>query len=111
MEPTLREDRFYVGDPQQDAQGASRKLPPDQARAKVHDWIRRRAHSGQATFSPTDDALSTLRKQCGMTSRGWIYKVLKDLVDRGVLTENRDRSTTYTIVDLGPLDGLDQRAA
>ena len=40
-----------------------------------------------------------------MTSRGWIYKVLADLVARGVLEEDKDGpSSLYTIVDLDPLD-------
>jgi hypothetical protein len=47
-----------------------------------------------------------------MRSRGWIYKVLDELVARGVLEVNHGESaTTYTIITLDPLDDLDDRKA
>jgi hypothetical protein len=107
VEPTLKEDRFYVGNAEQDAQRASGgKMPPEQARAQVYTWIRERAAQGPASraFTPTDPGLTAVRQRCGMTSRGWIYKVLDNLVDQGVLAVERGRQTTYTIVDLAPLD-------
>jgi Ftsk gamma domain len=110
-EPTLREDTYYVGDKETEAQHKARKLPPDQARARVHDWIRHRARNNRPSFTAGDPELTAVRTNAGMTSRGWIYKVLTDLVAIGVLAEDKDGTTTYTIVDLDPLGDLGQEAA
>ena len=103
-EPTLTEDPFHTLTPEQDAERKARKLPPEQARALVYAWIRRRAQT-KPVFNASDSELTEVRTRAGMTSRGWIYKVLSDLVARGVLEEDKDGPTAlYTIVDLEPLD-------
>ncbi|MBO4275993.1 hypothetical protein GSF24_36110, partial [Microbispora triticiradicis] len=80
------------------------KLDPGQARQLVYAWLRHRHQTGAPTFTATDDELTTVRHQTG-NGRGWIYKVLSDLTDRGVLTAAKSGTArAYTITDLSPLD-------
>jgi len=103
-EPTLAEDTFNTLTPEQAAQRKATKLPPEQARALVYAWIHQRAQT-RPVFNASDNELTEVRTRAGMTSRGWIYKVLSDLVARGVLEEDKDGSTAlYTVVDLEPLN-------
>ncbi|GAA2279217.1 hypothetical protein GCM10010149_23660 [Nonomuraea roseoviolacea subsp. roseoviolacea] len=96
------------------APGPAVKMHPAEARQLIHAWLRSRHHHGALTFTATDDDLTNVRRQTG-NGRGWIYKVLTDLTDRGVLTVNAAGATrTYTITDLSPLDRDDhagERAA
>jgi hypothetical protein len=88
------------------------KLSPSAARGLVYDWIRQRAGSGKPTFTAGDEELAAVREEAGMRSRGWIYKVLDELVARGVLEVNDGESATaYTIITLDPLDDLDDGRA
>ncbi|MEV0197391.1 DNA translocase FtsK [Nonomuraea sp. NPDC050691] len=90
------------------APGPAVKMHPADARNLIHAWLRRRHHSGAVTFTATDDDLTHVRHQTG-NGRAWIYKVLTDLTDRGVLTLAKEGSTrTYTITDLSPLDRDDR---
>ncbi|WP_119931906.1 DNA translocase FtsK [Bailinhaonella thermotolerans] len=87
---------------------APAKMHPAQARTLVHDWLRRRHDSGARTFTATDDDLTQVRHTAGY-GRAWIYKVLTDLTDRGVLTATKSGPVrTYTITDLTPLDHDDR---
>ncbi|MEU9832725.1 DNA translocase FtsK [Streptosporangium sp. NPDC048047] len=88
------------------------KMHPAEARRLLYAWLRHRHHNGAATFTATDEDLTQVRAQTG-NGRAWIYKVLSDLTDRGVLAARQSGSTrTYTITDLSPLDREDyDRAA
>ncbi|HEU5024637.1 MAG TPA: hypothetical protein VFV01_06905 [Spirillospora sp.] len=100
-EPTSEEAaRFVIPEP------TGTKMSPPAARGLVHDWLRHRAEIGRPTFTATDPELMRVRDATGNTSRGWSYKVIAELVERGVLDEDDSESTTrYTIADLAPLDG------
>ncbi|GAA0968881.1 DNA translocase FtsK [Actinocorallia libanotica] len=103
-EPTLAEDTFNTLTSEQAAERKAAKLPPEQARALVYAWIHQRSQT-KPVFNASDSELKEVRTRAGMTSRGWIYKVLSDLVARGVLAEDKDGPTAlYTIVDLEPLN-------
>src|SRR5690606_9787665 len=99
-EPTDEEAaRFVVPEP------TGEKLPAKAARGLVHDWLRHRAKVGRTTFTAGDPELARVREATGHRSRGWTYKVVRELIDLGVLEEDDSDSTTrYTIVDLSPLD-------
>ncbi|WP_169948624.1 DNA translocase FtsK [Microbispora sp. H11081] len=86
------------------ADGPMVKLDPAQARQLVYAWLRHRHQTGNPTFTATDDELTAVRYKTG-NGRGWIYKVLSDLTDRGVLTITKSGTArAYTITDLSPLD-------
>ncbi|KAB2379292.1 DNA translocase FtsK [Actinomadura montaniterrae] len=94
-------DRFETPDDGQD----QRQMPPEEAFGLVCDWIRHRHTIGKPTFTAGEDELHTIRTTAGR-KRPWIYKALKRLVDDGVLTKDESGSTTtFTVVDLTPLDG------
>lgn len=99
-EPTDEEAaRFVVPEP------TGEKLSAKAARGLVHDWLRHRAKVGRTTFTAGDPELARVREATGHRSRGWTYKVVRELIDLGVLEEDDSDSTTrYTIVDLSPLD-------
>ncbi|TDC55583.1 hypothetical protein E1281_11660 [Actinomadura sp. KC345] len=79
-------------------------MTPAAARRLVHDWLRHRRQTGRTSFTASDAELTAVRNRTG-NGRGWIYKVLKDLTARGVLTAAKSgSSTTYTVTDLAPLD-------
>lgn len=87
--------------------GPATRLHPTDARNLVYSWIRQRHSTGKRSFTATDPELTAVRSQTG-NGRGWIYKVLTDLADRGALTVAKNGSTqTYTITDLRPLDSGD----
>ncbi|MFD0891930.1 hypothetical protein ACFQ08_45880, partial [Streptosporangium algeriense] len=87
------------------ADGPTVQMDPAQARDLVHAWLRRRHQSGRRTFTATDEELTVTRRATGF-GRGWIYKVLTDLTNRGILTADKAGTTrTFTITDLSPLDG------
>jgi len=91
--------RFVIPEP------TGEKLPAKAARGLVHDWLRHRAKVGKPTFTASDPELLRVRDATGNRSRGWTYKVVRELVDLGVLEEDDSDSTTrYTIVDLAPVD-------
>ncbi|MBB2741920.1 UNVERIFIED_ORG: hypothetical protein FHR35_009073 [Microbispora rosea subsp. rosea] len=105
-EPTAEEANALLAD------GPLVKLDPAQARDLVYGWLRQRHQSGTPTFTATDEELTAVRHRTG-NGRGWIYKVLSDLTDRGVLTVTKSGSArAYTITDLSPLDrdGYDRAA-
>ncbi|MFD0659571.1 hypothetical protein [Thermocatellispora tengchongensis] len=80
------------------------KMHPADARDLVYAWLRHRHQHGRPTFTATDEDLTAVRRQTG-NGRGWIYKVLTDLTERGVLAVAKSGSVrTYTITDLSPLD-------
>ncbi|WP_344937462.1 DNA translocase FtsK [Sphaerisporangium flaviroseum] len=82
-------------------------MNPAQARALVYAWLRHRHQNGKPSFTATDEDLTAVRRKTG-NSRPWIYKVLTDLTDRGVLTVAKTGSSrTWTITDLSPLDHED----
>ena len=66
---------------------------PTEAREAMHVWLAQQAAAGHLSFKASDDGLTALRHQIGM-SRSWTYKVLRELVDNGVLTLD---NSTYTI--------------
>ncbi|MBB4913333.1 hypothetical protein [Streptosporangium saharense] len=87
------------------ADGPTVQMDPVQARDLVHAWLRRRHQTGRRTFTATDDELTAIRRTGGL-SRPWIYKVLTDLTERGVLSASKAGTTrTFTIADLSPLEG------
>lgn len=98
--PTDEEaDRFVIPEP------TGVKMPAQAARGLVHDWLRHRATVGRPTFTASDPELLRVRDATGNRSRGWTYKVVRELIDLGVLEEDDSDSTTrYTIVDLSPLN-------
>lgn len=82
-------------------------MHPADARDLVYAWLRHRHQSGKHTFTATDDDLTAVRHKTG-NGRAWIYKVLTDLTDRGVLAVSKTGSTrTFTITDLSPLERED----
>lgn len=99
-EPTAEEAaRFVIPEP------TGAKMAAQAARGLVHDWLRHRAKVGRPTFTASDAELLRVRDATGNRSRGWTYKVVRELIDLGVLEEDDTDSTTrYTIVDLSPLD-------
>ena len=93
------------------ADSPTAKMHPADARDLVYAWLRHRHQAGALTFTATDDDLTNARNRTG-NGRGWIYKVLTDLTDRGILTTGNAGSTrTFTITDLTPLDREHHRAA
>ncbi|KAB2341512.1 DNA translocase FtsK [Actinomadura rudentiformis] len=84
------------------------KMSPEAARRLVHDWLRHRAATGRLTFTAGDPEFQKVRDRSGM-KRSWSYKVLGQLVDDGVLRRDKTggANTTFTIIDLAPLDGPD----
>ncbi|GAA2576726.1 DNA translocase FtsK [Actinomadura fulvescens] len=88
------------------------KVSPEAARRLVHDWLRHRAATNRPTFTASDPEFQKIREASG-TKRPWSYKVLGELVDDGVLRrEKTGATTTFTVIDLAPLDspGLNQAA-
>ncbi|MET8140396.1 DNA translocase FtsK [Sphaerisporangium sp. NPDC005288] len=89
------------------ADGPATTMHPAEARTLVYAWLRHRHQTGKPTFTATDEDLTAVRRKTG-NSRPWIYKVLTDLTDRGVLTVAKTGSSrTWTITDLSPLDHED----
>ncbi|MFI6818702.1 DNA translocase FtsK [Nonomuraea sp. NPDC050328] len=86
------------------ADGPDVRMHPADARTLIHAWLRERKQDGRVSFTATDPDLTSVRQRTG-NGRAWIYKVLTDLTERGVLSSAKTGSvTTFTIVDLGPLN-------
>lgn len=86
-------------------ESSDRKMPAAAARGLVADWLRHRVQVGKPTFTAGDAELMRVRDATGNRSRGWTYKVLRELVDVGALAEDDSDSTTrFTVVDLDALD-------
>src|SRR5690606_29429983 len=80
-------------------------LPAQAARALVHDRPRPPAELGKPTRPAGAPEPLPVGDATGNRSRGWTYKVVRELVDLGVLEEDDSDSTTrYTSVDLAPVD-------
>ncbi|MCU1670862.1 MAG: hypothetical protein JWP40_3789, partial [Blastococcus sp.] len=85
---------------------------PAAARGLVYAWVRDRATTESRTFAAGDEELTKVRDRAGMSSRGWTYKVLRELADAGVLEENDTGSaSTFTIVSLDALGDLERGEA
>ncbi|GLZ15854.1 hypothetical protein Acsp04_60890 [Actinomadura sp. NBRC 104425] len=99
-EPTAEEaERFVIPEP------TAQKMSPQAARRLLADWLKFRARGGRHTFTASDPELLKVRDATGNRSRAWAYKVLRELVDLGVLAEDDAGPTTrYTIADLSALD-------
>jgi hypothetical protein len=79
-------------------------MDPRAARGLVNDWLRHRYATGNKPFAASDPELTVVRTKTG-NGRTWTYTVLKELTSTGVLQSSRSGgSTTWTIVDLSPLD-------
>jgi hypothetical protein len=78
-----------------------RKVSPEASRRVFHDWLRQRAAAGPTEFRASDPGLAEVRDRTG-NGRGWVYKVIGEVEDAGVI--ERVETGGFRIVAIDRLD-------
>ncbi|MFD0773531.1 hypothetical protein ACFQZ2_06275, partial [Streptomonospora algeriensis] len=99
--PDLTADEAALETPPEEG----KPLSPPQARQVMYAWLRQRAADGRPHFTGGDPGLVEVRQKAG-TKRPWVYKVLKELEEAGVLSRTE---SGYTIDGPELLDEIEAR--